>query len=112
MSGVFQRRRKTGRKRWKQNIPKTMGAGPAAPAREPESVASTPGAKSTPAEPEYRSTGVTAFPSQPSAAASKPERVVITSDQLVAAVHGKLQIAADKAVHGAINDHLIGGVSQ
>jgi hypothetical protein len=91
---------------------KTMEASAAAPAREPESAASTPGAKSTPAEPEYRSTGVTAFPAQPSAATGKPERVVITSDQLVAAVHGKLQTAADKAVHGAINDHLMGAVRQ
>ena len=43
---------------------------------------------------------------------AKPERVVITSDQLVAAVHGKLQIAADKAVHTAISDHLMGAVRQ
>jgi hypothetical protein len=85
----------------------------AAPAREPEATTSSaPAAKSTPAEPEYRSTGVTAFPSQPPAAAAKPERVVITSDQLVAAVHGKLQTAAEKAVHTAINDHLMGAVRQ
>jgi hypothetical protein len=83
----------------------------AAPAREPEATTSAP-SKSTPAEPEYRSTGVTAFPSQPPAAAAKPERVVITSDQLVAAVHGKLQTAAEKAVHTAINDHLMGAVRQ
>jgi len=37
---------------------------------------------------------------------------VITSDQLVAAVHGKLQAAADKAVHTAINDHLMDAVRQ
>jgi hypothetical protein len=83
-----------------------------APAREPES--STPPAPAprlAPAGPEYRSTGVTSFPEQPVAAA-KPERVVITSDQLVAAVHGKLQAAAEKAVHTAINDHLMGAVRQ
>jgi hypothetical protein len=66
--------------------------------------------RSMPAGPEYRSTGVTAFPPPPSA--GKPERVVITSDQLVAAVHGKLQAAAEKAVHTAINDHLMEAVRQ
>ena len=94
------------------NGPRVQEPTGAAPAREPEATTSAPAAKSTPAEPEYRSTGVTAFPSQPTAAAAKPERVVITSDQLVAAVHGKLQTAADKAVHTAINDHLTGAVRQ
>ena len=86
-----------------------------APAPEPESASTaelSPASKSVPAGPEYRSTGVTAFPAQPPAAAAKPERVVITSDQLVAAVHGKLQTAAEKAVHNAINEHLAGAVRQ
>jgi hypothetical protein len=87
-----------------------MEASASAPALEPES--SAPAPKATPAGPEYRSTGVTAFPAQPPAATAKPERVVITSDQLVAAVHGKLQTAAEKAVHAAINDHLMGAVRQ
>src|SRR5262249_56518246 len=75
-----------------------------------------------PASPEYRSTGVTAFPAPPPTAhkaeagqqpaAGRPERVVITSDQLVAAVHGKLQQAAEKAVHSAINSHLMDAVRQ
>ena len=52
-----------------------------------------------------------AFPSQPPAA-HKPERVVITSDQLVAAVQGKLQAAAEKAVHTAINSQLNDAVRQ
>jgi hypothetical protein len=73
-----------------------------------------------PASAEYRSTGVTAFPAPPPAlhksestqSASRPERVVITSDQLVAAVHGKLQQAAEKAVHSAINSHLMDAVRQ
>jgi hypothetical protein len=64
-----------------------------------------------PAGPEYRSTGVTAFPAPPQAA-PKSERVVITSDQLVAAVQGKLQAAAEKAVHAAINSHLTDAVRQ
>jgi len=95
----------------------TATATATAPAREPESTStstaeSSLAPKSVPAGPEYRSTGVTAFPAQPPAAAAKPERVVITSDQLVAAVHGKLQTAADKAVHNAINEHLTGAVRQ
>jgi hypothetical protein len=68
-------------------------------------------AKTAPAGPEYRSTGVAAFPSQPPAA-QKPERVVITSDQLVAAVQGKLQAAAEKAIHTAINSQLSDAVKQ
>jgi hypothetical protein len=65
-----------------------------------------------PAGPEYRSSGVTSFPSQPPQIAPKPERVVITSDQLVAAVQGKLQAAAEKAVQTAINAHLTDAVRQ
>jgi hypothetical protein len=64
-----------------------------------------------PAGPEYRSTGVTSFPAPPQAA-PKSERVVITSDQLVAAVQGKLQAAAEKAVQTAISSHLTDAVRQ
>ena len=64
-----------------------------------------------PAGPEYRSTGVAAFPAPPQPA-PKSERVVITSDQLVAAVQGKLQAAAEKAVHAAINSQLTDAVNQ
>jgi len=42
----------------------------------------------------------------------KTERVVITSDQLVAAVQGKLQAAAEKAVHTAVSTHLADAVRQ
>jgi hypothetical protein len=77
------------------------------------------GPSHAPAGPEYRSTGVTTFPAPPAglakpdaAAPVKPERVVITSDQLIAAVQGKLQQAADKAVHNAINTHLMDAVRQ
>jgi hypothetical protein len=86
-----------------------------APVSEPETADATAAAApraAAPSGPEYRSTGPAAFPAQPPPAASKPERVVITSDQLVAAVHGKLQAAAEKAVHAAINDHLMDAVRQ
>jgi hypothetical protein len=94
------------------NTLKIQQATATAPVREPECTVAASAPKSAPADPEYRSTGVTAFPAQPPASAAKPERVVITSDQLVAAVHGKLQAAAEKAVHVAINDHLMGAVRQ
>jgi hypothetical protein len=87
-----------------------------APAHESEhseasAAAPAPAAKTAPAGPEYRSTGVAAFPSQPPAS-QKPERVVITSDQLVAAVQGKLQAAAEKAVNAAISSQLNEAVKQ
>jgi hypothetical protein len=89
-----------------------------APAQEPEShpaeassAAPAPVKAMPPAGPEYRSTGVTSFPAPP-APAAKSERVVITSDQLVAAVQGKLQAAAEKAVQTAINSHLTDAVRQ
>ncbi len=99
---------------------KMQAATGAAPAREPAAAApvATPQAHA-PVGPEYRSTGVTAFPAQPPALsktepgqAPKPERVVITSDQLIAAMQGKLQQAADKAVHTAITTHLMDAVRQ
>jgi hypothetical protein len=90
-----------------------------APAHEQEShpveasaAAPSPMKSMPPAGPEYRSTGVTSFPAPPTQAAPKSERVVITSDQLVAAVQGKLQAAAEKAVHTAINSHLTDAVRQ
>jgi hypothetical protein len=39
-------------------------------------------------------------------APSKPERVVITIDQLIAAMQGKLQAAAEKVVQNALAEHL------
>ena len=88
------------------------------PAREPANVVAQP----QPARPEYRSAGVAAFPMPPLAGAKtepakepgavKTERVVITSDQLVAAVQGKLQAAAEKAVHNAISTQLADAVRQ
>jgi hypothetical protein len=65
---------------------------------------------------EMRSGQVTAFPSPSSAAgapapaneaaAAKPERVAITIDQLVAAMQGKLQAAAEKVVQNALATQL------
>jgi hypothetical protein len=104
------------------NIAKAQTAAATAPAHEPSaSPAQAEAPKSQqPAGPEYRSTGVTAFPAPPPALhkaepgqpQARAERVVITSDQLVAAVHGKLQQAAEKAVHAAINSHLMDAVRQ
>ncbi len=102
---------------------KAQAATGVAPAREPAAApaaAAPPPQTHAPVGPEYRSTGVTAFPAPPPPAAAgktepghaKPERVVITSDQLIAAVQGKLQQAADKAVHTAINTHLMDAVRQ
>lgn len=65
---------------------------------------------------EARTSQVTEFPSSSTAAAGaqtaketappKPERVAITIDQLVAAMQGKLQAAAEKVVQNALADHL------
>jgi hypothetical protein len=64
---------------------------------------------------EARTSQVTEFPSpSPAAGAqsakesspSKPERVAITIDQLVAAMQGKLQAAAEKVVQNALATHL------
>ena len=101
--------------------PKLQAAPGTAPAPEPSVVPAPDSPKAhVPASPEYRNTGVTTFPAPPPALhkaepgqpQARPERVVITSDQLVAAVHGKLQQAAEKAVHTAINTHLMDAVRQ
>jgi hypothetical protein len=95
---------------------KMQNAAGAAPSRETSAAAAA--AQNQPPMAEFRSSGVTAFPTPPQTITrtesghGKPERVVITSDQLVAAVHGKLQQAADKAVHTAINSHLMDAVRQ
>jgi hypothetical protein len=87
----------------------------ATPAPEPSAV---PAQIEAPASPEYSSTGVATLPAPPPAlnrtepGQPKAERVVITSDQLVAAVHGKLQHAAEKAVHTAVKTRLLDAVRQ
>jgi hypothetical protein len=90
----------------------SSGAG-VAPARESSPANSGPLASPTPLMPE-RPSGIAAFPAPATSAyraePAKAERVVITSDQLVAAVQGKLQQAAEKAVHTAINTNLMDAV--
>jgi hypothetical protein len=82
---------------------------PAAPTEFPYSPAPISGAS------EARTSQVTEFPSPPPTAGaspakeggpSKPERVAITIDQLVAAMQGKLQAAAEKVVQNALAEHL------
>jgi hypothetical protein len=108
---------------WNRLLGGTSAAGMAtavAPALEPQEPAAAAEAfPSTPAAPhggEARTSQVTEFPS-PSPAASgaqpakesppaKPERVAVTIDQLVAAMQGKLQAAAEKVVQNALAEHL------
>jgi hypothetical protein len=91
----------------------------AAPALEPVEPPSAPAefpTSSSPSVSEARTSQVTEFPSPSPAAAgtppakentpSKPERVAITIDQLVAAMQGKLQAAAEKVVQNALAEHL------
>jgi hypothetical protein len=84
-----------------------------APARETGSASTALPPPAMPIAPE-RPSAIAAFPAPPAsplrAEPAKAERVVITSDQLVAAVQGKLQQAAEKAVHTAINTHLMDAV--
>jgi hypothetical protein len=108
------------------NISTTELATAAAPAAEPEEPTPEPEpAEPTarplpqmqmPVGPEWRNSGVAEFPAPPAAAAkpgpaeearpAKPERVTITMDQLIAALHGKLQRAAEKAVQAAVETRL------
>jgi len=70
----------------------------------------------TPAPTEPRTAQVTPFPgpfsavakpeSAPPPSQSKPERVAVTIDQLVSAMQGKLQVAAEKVVQNALVIHL------
>jgi hypothetical protein len=85
------------------------------PAEPPAASAAYP-SSSSPSVSEARTSQVTEFPSpSPAASAaqpgkenipSKPERVAITIDQLVAAMQGKLQAAAEKVVQNALAEHL------
>jgi hypothetical protein len=84
-----------------------QGPPPAAPEFSPSPASSSS---------EPRASQITEFPSPSPAAAgvqpgkestpSKPERVAITIDQLVAAMQGKLQAAAEKVVQNALAEHL------
>ena len=85
------------------------------PAEPPAALAAHP-PSSSPSVSDARTSQVTEFPSPSPAAAgaqpgkentpSKPERVAITIDQLVAAMQGKLQAAAEKVVQNALAEHL------
>jgi len=90
-----------------------------APALEPAEPPAAPAAyppSSSPSVSEARTSQVTEFPSPSPAGSgaqpgkentpSKPERVAITIDQLVAAMQGKLQAAAEKVVQNALAEHL------
>jgi len=90
-----------------------------APALEPPEPPVAPAAypsSSSPSVSEARTSQVTEFPSPSPAVSgaqpgkentpSKPERVAITIDQLVAAMQGKLQAAAEKVVQNALAEHL------
>ena len=91
----------------------------AAPALDPAEPRAAPAAFPTSPAPnggEARASQVTEFPSPSSAVGgaqppkenspSKPERVAITIDQLVAAMQGKLQAAAEKVVQNALANNL------
>jgi len=91
----------------------------AAPALEPAESSAEPATFSTSSAPsvnEARTSQVTEFPSPSPVSAgaqpgketpsSKPERVAITIDQLVAAMQGKLQAAAEKVVQNALANNL------
>jgi hypothetical protein len=85
------------------------------PAEPPVASAAFPTSPS-PSVGEVRTSQVTEFPSPSSvvagtqsakeAASPKPERVAITIDQLVAAMQGKLQAAAERVVQNALAEHL------
>jgi hypothetical protein len=90
-----------------------------APALEPAEPPVAPAAfppSPSPSAGEARTSQITEFPSpspggagtQPAkdAASPKAERVAITIDQLVAAMQGKLQAAAEKVVQNALAEHL------
>lgn len=91
-------------------------AGPAMEPQEPSAAADAFPSAPAPNGGEARASQVTEFPSPSPAAAGaqpakenappKPERVAITIDQLVAAMQGKLQAAAEKVVQNALADHL------
>jgi hypothetical protein len=75
-----------------------------------------PASSPVPAPSEAKTAQVTPFPlpspaaarpeAVPSPAPSKPERVAVTIDQLVSAMQGKLQMAAEKVVQNALVIHL------
>jgi len=88
-----------------------------APEREPVVMGAAP--PLTEIAPDQRLAEVAAFPASPAAAErakdprlAKPERMVITKDQLVKALQGPLQLAAEQAVAGAFAAQLDGAVKK
>ncbi|OLE49537.1 MAG: hypothetical protein AUG46_00045 [Acidobacteria bacterium 13_1_20CM_3_58_11] len=88
-----------------------------APEREPVVMGVAP--PLTEIAPDQRLAEVAAFPASPAAAErakdprlAKPERMVITKDQLVKALQGPLQLAAEQAVAGAFAAQLDGAVKK
>jgi hypothetical protein len=84
-------------------------AAPALESTEPPAAADAFPSAPAPNGSEARTSQVTEFPSPPPAkesSPSKPERVAITIDQLVAAMQGKLQAAAEKVIQNALAEHL------
>ena len=88
-----------------------------APEREPVVMGAAP--PLTEMAPDQRLAEVAAFPASPAAAErakdprlAKPERMVITKDQLVKALQGPLQLAAEQAVAGAFAAQLDGAVKK
>ena len=88
------------------NVSRMQAVCGAAPEREP--VVMGAALPLTQIAPDQKMAEVAAFPAPPAAAErlkdpglAEPERMVITKDQLVKALQGKLQLAAEKAVTGA-----------
>src|SRR6266480_4590656 len=89
------------------------------PALEREPVVMGAALPLTEMAPDQRLAEVAAFPASPAAAErakdprlAKPERMVITKDQLVKALQGKLQLAAENAVASAFAAQLDGAVKK
>ena len=101
------------------NAPVAQFVAPAAPALDPPPAVPTPAVPAfdePPENAEHRMAEVATFPS-PSPAASKPQapklaeapkpqRIVVTPDGLIAALQGKLQQAAEKAVKAAVSQQV------
>jgi hypothetical protein len=89
-------------------------AAPALEPAEPPAAANAFPSAPGPNGDDAKTSQVTEFPPPAAAGAqpaketapSKPERVVITIDQLIAAMQGKLQAAAEKVVQNALAEHL------
>ena len=83
------------------------------PAPDPNALESSQGSTPAPAPATSQSTGPgQVLPLRPEGDAAKPNRVVVSSEQLVSALQAKLQAAAERAVQAAITKHLEPAVSK